>query len=205
MYDPRRDIVQEITQEKSPKFQIVSLGDHCLVAKYLSLFNMRDCSYPFDWIQASCKMVEHCLKDEFKNYCSLYSEDFYSKMTSREIFKHHNVAKSIDYHKRCVMRFRNLQHLDKKAFCATCYGVDLLTWQNILLLLKELYNIECKTYLICLGCCNDESSPIENLIVLHWHDVKTSRADLTEKDQIKFQSLFDKIDRQIFEETKKII
>ena len=190
MYDPRVDIVQEI-QQKDDKLQIVSLGDHCLVAKYLSLFGMRNCSYPFDWIQATPKMIQHCLEDDFKIYSSLQSEGFYSQFTQQEIFKHHDVANSIAYHKRCVERFKNLSNISQKVFCATCCSVDFETWRKIAHLLKTKYNIFCNIYIICLGCDNtDKHSSVSNIVVTHMHDIQTSNADVNEEDQKKLLAFF---------------
>lgn len=189
-YDPKVDIVQEI--ENHGAFQIVSLGDHCLVAKYLSLFELRNCSYPFDWIQSSSVMVLDCLKNKFEAFLQLDAEVVYSKMIGKEVFCHHNVEKSLDYHKRCVARFNNLQHITNKAFVATCYRIEINIWEQIQDILNKNYNISCPIHVVCLGC----DAPLlksDKIHVHHWHHIRTSRADLTEQDQKEFVKFYQDI------------
>lgn len=185
-YDPRIDIVQEI--ENKGSFQIVSLGDHCLIAKYLSFGGLRNCSYPFDWIESSAQMILHCLKDDFQSYLKLDAGIFYGNMIGKEIFHHHDVKQSLDYHKRCVERFKNLQYRKQKAFVATCYWIEVPIWEEIAMILKSKYIIVCPIHIICLKCNSKFSSDM--IHIYHWHDVKTSRADLSKEDQTKFLNFF---------------
>lgn len=46
----------------------VSLGQNCSTAWYLQLVGKRTCAYPFDWIFSSPQIVEHCLRDDFRDF-----------------------------------------------------------------------------------------------------------------------------------------
>jgi hypothetical protein len=46
--------------------EFISIGPFCRTAIILKALNKRNCSYPFDYIFSSIKMVNHCIENEFK-------------------------------------------------------------------------------------------------------------------------------------------
>ena len=46
--------------------EFISIGPFCRTAIILKALNKRNCSYPFDCIFRSIKMVNHCIENEFE-------------------------------------------------------------------------------------------------------------------------------------------
>jgi len=101
-----------------------SLGPFCHSSQLLKRNELKECSYPFDWIFSNCKMILDCLDNDFnifldKSYYIPISESCcgHSKYNDR-MFNHHNpLIKDHDYFVRCVQRFRTLlQSTEHKVF-----------------------------------------------------------------------------------------
>ncbi len=95
-------------QDNAGSTELVSLGDHCVVALYLKKFQYKKCSYPFDWIISNVDILKHILRDNFKIFItrSLYYDKY---LTSGQIFNHHTMIINRKYFERCISRFRNLK------------------------------------------------------------------------------------------------
>lgn len=95
------------------KYQIVSLGDHCLIAAYLKEQGFRSASYPFDWVQTNVDVVRHVLADNFATFCTADSAAFYGKMINNggKLHVHRDIAleETQMYLQRCVERFKALR------------------------------------------------------------------------------------------------
>ena len=115
--------------------EIVSVGDHCLTASVLKNLGLKKKSYPFDWIFSDIRMVNHCIQDNFltfldrsqhmkisedeklspdANFCDhIYYKTHYGVLFT---FNHYDISddKIYRYYERCVERFVNLLHSDKK-------------------------------------------------------------------------------------------
>ncbi|MGH1573446.1 DUF1796 family putative cysteine peptidase [Methylobacterium sp. P31] len=109
---------------------VVGLGTLCLTSHTLKQMGLKKSSMPFDWIFSSPEMVEHAIRDDFKEFLDrdnlkdipvelrpdphLYQADntFYrDNFNIKYIFNHHNPELSEDdynYFRRCVDRFRSL-------------------------------------------------------------------------------------------------
>lgn len=108
---------------------VIGLGTLCLTSQTLKQMGLKRSSMPFDWIFSSPGMVEHAIRDDFKEFLSrsnlktfplelradphLYQADniFYrDNFGVKYIFNHHNPDTSdadYDYFRRCVDRFRS--------------------------------------------------------------------------------------------------
>lgn len=113
-----------------------SLGMLCHTAQILKKHNKKHCSYPFDWIFTTPKMVTSCLRDNFACFLdkSQYVDPPYvcpygteekcgHKTYHEELFNHRDPRKqhNYDYYVRCVNRFRDLlaSHRPKKFYIMT--------------------------------------------------------------------------------------
>ena len=47
---------------------IIPIGSDCGVAELLKKYNLRNASYPFDWIFSTPVMIQHCINDDFKTF-----------------------------------------------------------------------------------------------------------------------------------------
>jgi hypothetical protein len=100
--------------EKPTINQIISLGPACPIAEFLKNFKLRNCSYPFDWMYSSPKLILDCLNDDFnillnKEYHTNCSENISGhSLYGNKIFRHKNILNENDYlyYIRCVQRFR---------------------------------------------------------------------------------------------------
>ncbi len=93
----------------SSSTELVSLGDHCVIALYLKKFHHRHCSYPFDWIVSNVDIIKHILDDNFNIFITQpsYYDDY---LTSGKIFNHHTMYSDKSYFVRCIARFHNLKN-----------------------------------------------------------------------------------------------
>ena len=96
-----------------------SLGELCHTAEILKKSNRKICSYPFDWIYTTPKMVLTCLKD---NFDSLLDKNQFvdppivcpnkcgHKIFHEDLFNHRDprTQEDYDYYLRCADRFRKL-------------------------------------------------------------------------------------------------
>ena len=96
---------------------ICSLGNSCHTAYILKRNKLKLESYPFDWIISNCKMVKHCIEDNFhifldKNYYVSTQDGRKCRHTyyKEDVFYHHNPLKNeefYEYYIRCVQRFQD--------------------------------------------------------------------------------------------------
>ena len=113
-----------------------SLGMLCHTANILKKHNRKHCSFPFDWIFTTPKMVTSCLRDDFDCFLdkSQYVDPPYvcpygteekcgHKTYHEELFNHRDPRKqhNYDYYVRCVNRFRDMlaSHRPKKFYIMT--------------------------------------------------------------------------------------
>lgn len=126
--------------------KVCSIGSFCQSSRLLQRLELKEESYPFDWILSNHKMVKHCIEDDFKCFLdksqytfiptsaythkvcghSYYSEvvDFTNEHVPGAVFMHHDLAQDEEdyaYFARCVDRFRELMVSDeKKVFIYFC-------------------------------------------------------------------------------------
>ena len=117
--------------------EFISIGPFCRTAIILKALNKRNCSYPFDYIFSSIKMVNHCIENEFKflldkSYISTINEeqsshslydsylfDIYNKQYRKVVFNHHNLLNDENYNKfkiRC-QKFLNMINNKNNKVC----------------------------------------------------------------------------------------
>lgn len=115
---------------------IVSLGNYCITSMILKENNLKNTSYPFDWMISIIDNIIHVINDNFneflnrKNYLEVDNvlstkNVFYFENTST-MFKeikndhpHHNLLSNqnhYNYLKRCVDRFHDLNKYNKIIF-----------------------------------------------------------------------------------------
>jgi Putative papain-like cysteine peptidase (DUF1796) len=110
---------------------VCSLGSFCHTAAHLKRFNMRTCSYPFDWIISSPRMVIECIRDDFKTFMNpvhhvplqagissnhliygnmSWGNNFLGKPPIGLTFNHRDITlpENYAYYERCIQRFRTL-------------------------------------------------------------------------------------------------
>lgn len=112
---------------------VCSLGSFCHTSEHLKAYNMRYCSYPFDYVLSSPEMVTDCLKDDFTLFldksryenCIInndirtnhklygnFSHTYFSDRSKifNSTFRHHNLLDEVDYQGfiRKINRFRML-------------------------------------------------------------------------------------------------
>jgi len=103
----------------------VSIGIDCDVANFLSKYNLRKASLPFDW-NVSYNGVSKCIENDFKNFTEPLSAD---RINEDDIYFHHDfldtvsVATSVatttpspdhdKYHRRCL-RLLNMFETSEK-------------------------------------------------------------------------------------------
>lgn len=101
---------------------VTSLGPRCHTASFLKRNQLKQESYPFDWIFSNTDMIIHCLEDNFntfldKSYYTITDPEskkqqhsVYSESPDEILFNHHNPLKAEDnmYFNRCITRFKNV-------------------------------------------------------------------------------------------------
>ena len=134
------------TYGASDALPIVSLGTHCFTSSFLSRWQLKRWSGPFDWLFSSMPMVAHCLSDNFQtlldpafytpvpmdqrrhgSMVNRVQHEYYRKEYHIEfVFNHHDVHLFDDhaYLVRCTARMRNLlDAIEPKVFMvATSYA-----------------------------------------------------------------------------------
>lgn len=118
--------------------KICSIGSFCQSSKLLQQLELKEESYPFDWLLSNHKMVKHCIEDDFRTFLdksqytfiptSAYTHkvcghkyystivDFTNENVPGAVFMHHDLAqdeKDYEYFVRCVDRFRELIKSDE--------------------------------------------------------------------------------------------
>ena len=99
---------------------VCSLGSLCHSSIFIKNNKLKLCSYPFDWIYSSPKIIETCLDDNFESfldksqYININSKRCGHKIFYPKMFYHKNPLinqEHDDYYVRCVERFRELLNL----------------------------------------------------------------------------------------------
>jgi hypothetical protein len=130
-----------------------SLGFHCQCSQILKRNNLKDNSYPFDWIFCNIFIITDCINDNFEklldkkyyiNYLNKTINDnccghsYYKK----NLFPHRNMRtlNNYNYLVRCVNRFKDLyKNKEKKVFLITV--IHSVLFSNIYNNLKNLNDI----------------------------------------------------------------
>jgi len=63
--------LQTVAQELPQGAAFISLGQNCSTAWFLQAVGKRTCSTPFDWIFTSAQIIEHCIRDDFREFLDL--------------------------------------------------------------------------------------------------------------------------------------
>ena len=156
---------------------VCPLGTFCHMASHLQRYNMRKCSYPFDWILSSPKMIMDCLRDDFKTFLdptfhrsmgngtsthTLYGSmvlgnNFNGTVTTNHTFTHKDITDPATYasYVRSVQRFRELlSSPDSKLFvlCTQDVVFDRKEIQELQTLLNEQTT---NAQILCVSLHND--------------------------------------------------
>ena len=154
-YDENTNIFDNINGVK-----IVSLGNYCLTSMILKDHNLKNNSYPYDWMVTCINNVSHCIKDNFSeflnknNYHYIHNKTkntfyydntlklFPKKMLAGKDHQHHNFSNQehYDYINRCVNRFNELDKFNKIIF-VMIQPLYLLNNKENDYDVKSLYNI----------------------------------------------------------------
>ena len=103
----------------------ISLGSYCLTSMLLKENNMKNESYPFDWIVSCIENINHILNDNFYEFMDINNlsriksktkNNYYFKKTLNMFpdilcdIQHHNLfnKQDYDYFNRCIQRFKTL-------------------------------------------------------------------------------------------------
>ena len=156
---------------------IVSLGTFCHMASHLQRYNMRKCSYPFDWILSSPKMVMDCLRDDFRTFLDpkyhrsmgdgtsnhvvygsmVHGNNFHGTPTLNHTFTHKDITDPATHasYVRAVERFRKvLSSPDSKLF-VLCTQDVVFDRKEIEELHQLLDQITTNAQLLCISLHND--------------------------------------------------
>lgn len=120
--------------------KFISLGNNCFSAAILKLYNLRDCSFMFDWSLTTVDKVINILNN--------YSIDNCDELIENKLveFVHHS---DLSYRKRCIERFFNvLASNEEKVFLLTLF--DDFDKEQIIYLTKMLREKTTNFKLICI-------------------------------------------------------
>ena len=160
---------------------VCSLGSFCHTASHLERFNMRHCSYPFDWTLSSPRMIMDCLRDDCKTFLDpaqhvtinpgissnhltygamVWGNNFGGFFNQHLTFAHKDIttADHYAYYQRCVDRFRTLlESPEPKLFILTAQDMEYNP-QEIHELRDMLRQRTTNSYLLCISLFNDIES-----------------------------------------------
>lgn len=110
-----------------------SFGLNCFSSQLLKRLNLKNESYPFDWLHSNLDIVQDCLNDDFKTFLDkqYYSSwdwgdvttdkscnhKIYGEMAKMVFFRHKDPLsfnEDYEYYVRCVNRFRELLKSEEK-------------------------------------------------------------------------------------------
>lgn len=127
--------------------EFVSLGCFCGATRALQCLDLKQRTYPFDWVRSDVAGVLHCLRSGFQDFASSsFSQEhfagvdnkFYGGTTWGGSFWHHNPHDPVTK-ANFERRFARLRSLDgDEAGCKTCVFLIALNSSNDLLLIPEL-------------------------------------------------------------------
>ena len=126
----------------------ISIGSYCVVANILKMYNLKDASYPFDWIFSNLNMVIDCLENNFKSFLDktnyIDNSNIIEHKKYGQIYNHHNpfLEKDYLYYTRCVQRLNEKINSDNKCIFVFFQNSVLLKehkqlLSNIAKILKE--------------------------------------------------------------------
>lgn len=150
--------------------EIVSLGNYCLTSMILKENNLKNNSFPFDWMVSCINNINHCISNNFTEFLNLNNYEYLNSKTkntyyfknTEKLFKklncnhqHHNFKNKLHYEyiERCVYRFNNLNKCKKVIFVMIqpLYINNIKTnKEEVIKLYKTLINKFNKTKVILL-------------------------------------------------------
>ena len=121
-----------------------SLGPFCHSANILKQNNLKECSYPFDWIFSNNKNIIHCIKNKFNIFLN---KAYYTNISNnrcghlyynKDLFRHHNpLINENDYN----YLEKSLRNLGWKSYLESLYfeyGYDHEFLRKIEEILKKI-------------------------------------------------------------------
>jgi hypothetical protein len=141
-----------------------SLGHFCHSSQILKQNNLKNYSYPFDWVFSNCENIIHCLKDDFNIFLdkSYYIRIDYSKCGhshyNDKMWWHHNPLDNendYNYYVRCVKRFKQLLKCeDRKLFIMMFVNLDNIeeTLKQQIIEFNEDFSKHTKNYTLLVIC-----------------------------------------------------
>jgi len=164
-----------------------SLGPFCHSANILKQNNLKECSYPFDWIFSNNKNIIHCIKDNFKlflnkkYYMNISNKRCGHSYYNKELFRHHNPLTNendYNYFVRCVNRFKDLLYCKGHKLFITIIvnndSIDKKIIHNSIKINKKLSRYTTNYTL---------------LVILHLKNKQQNYHNFTYKDNIQFLEL----------------
>lgn len=164
-----------------------SLGPFCHSANILKQNNLKECSYPFDWIFSNNKNIIHRIKNKFNIFLN---KAYYTNISNnrcghlyynKDLFRHHNPLineNDYNYFVRCVNRFKDLLHnKGHKLFITILVNNDSINKKIIKNIIK--FNKKLSIY----------TSNYTLLVVLHLKNKQQNYHTFKYKDNIHFLEL----------------
>lgn len=172
---------------------ICSLGTLCFSSALIKSNNLKNCSYPFDWIFSNPNMIIDCIEDGFKifldksYYININDTSCGHSMYHPTMFFHRNpLIKEDDYnyYVRCVGRFKDLlSNLNTKLFIITFHNnteihskhkQDILSFNERLKQYTSNYKLLVIYHLKTKKCLYHSFSKDDNIDFLELHTIGTS-------------------------------
>jgi hypothetical protein len=160
---------------------ICSLGSFCHTASHLQKYNLRTCSYPFDWTLSSPEMIMDCLENDFETFLDprhhhtvepgissnhriyesmVWGKNFEGIVNCGLTFAHKDITtpEHYAYYQRCVERFRALlKSPEHKLFILTAQGMEYDP-EEIHQLRDKLREKTHNSHILCISLFNETES-----------------------------------------------
>lgn len=176
----------------------ISIGNACPSAYAIKNTGLRSCSYPFDWIVISPRILRDCLTTDFREFLDLtnyyHDSEKYCKnkkrkaschhfVYGRDFFRHHCPLcfhEHYEYYVRAVYRFRNVckdANVEKVFICMNIWNPDSVNNTDIRVLQDALSKyVKGKWKIVYLECyggktlrsCEFKSSLSDDESLLHY-------------------------------------
>lgn len=160
---------------------VCSLGSFCHTASHLQKYNLRSCSYPFDWTLSSPQMIMDCLENDFETFLDpqhhhtvepgissnhriyesmVWGKNFEGIVNRGLTFAHKDITipEHYAYYQRCVERFRALlRSPEHKLFILTAQDMEYDP-EEIHRLRNKLREKTHNAHILCISLFNETES-----------------------------------------------
>jgi hypothetical protein len=172
---------------------VCSLGSICHSSQILKNNNLKNCSYPFDWIFSNYNNIIHCIEDDFNcfldksKYISINTSQCGHSYYNKQMFFHHNPLNNendYNYYTRCVNRFKKLlQNEEHKLFIMIFVNIenieenvknDIINFNNKFQKYTKNYTLLCIFHIPNKQCNHHNFTHIYNIDFLELHTLSMS-------------------------------